>query len=88
MDPGGEHAFSFSILDSEEIIRHPTRVSDCHDQQPNPLQFIFHRHSVINTFFLLHFESLNLSEYICDITWTNYCYFENPNQTVLRATKL
>ena len=41
-DVGGEQAHSFSVLnDLEQIIQHPTRVPDRHDQTPNPLDLFF-----------------------------------------------
>ena len=41
-DSGGREALSFSILhDLEQIIKHPTRVPDRHDQAPNILDLFF-----------------------------------------------
>ena len=41
-DMGGIEAHSFSILhDLEQIIKHPTRVPDRHDQASNPLDLFF-----------------------------------------------
>ena len=41
-DSGGREAYSFSILhELEQIIKHPTRVPDRHDQTPNTLDLFF-----------------------------------------------
>ena len=41
-DVGGIEGFQFSISNElEQIIKHPTRVPDCHDHAANPLDLFF-----------------------------------------------